>query len=201
MLLLLQDYWTSTAGGPCPGGPNGKTYNGVDLYDTHQPGWGLNSTAHGHYGRNNTEYEEALFHRRLSAEISAHDPTAQPLFVLYAAHLVHLPYQVPQDYLDRMSKAGGGPFDNSTSQDNMRMIYHAMVKYLDDAVGMLVSEFRGKNMWDDTLVWFCSDNGGPVYVGGNNYPMRGKVPACSIVSVSLLLFLLPDLLLPDRIPS
>ena len=86
-------------------------------------------------------------------------------------NLVHLPYQVPQDYLDRMSKAGGGPFDNSTSQDNMRMIYHAMVKYLDDAVGMLVSEFRGKNMWDNTLVWFCSDNGGPVYVGGNNYPM------------------------------
>ena len=59
-----------------------------------QPAWGINTTKHGHYGRNDSEYEEAIFFRRLSAEIAAHDPATQPLFVLYAAHLVHLSYQV-----------------------------------------------------------------------------------------------------------
>ena len=53
------------------------------------------------------------------------------------------------------------------------MTYHAMTKYLDDNVGRLVALYREKSMWDNTLLWFASDNGGPIYVGGNNYPMRG----------------------------
>ena len=43
--------------------------------------------------------------------IENHD-VSTPLFLFYAAHLVHLPYEVPQAYLDHMSVAGGGPFDN-----------------------------------------------------------------------------------------
>lgn len=68
----------------------------------------------------------------------AHDP-ADPLFLYYAPHLVHDPLQAPQVYLDMMSKAGGGPFDNTsqakTDKLNERMVYHAMVKALDDQVG------------------------------------------------------------------
>ena len=163
------DYWSQSdpMGGGC------KEKIGVDLYNTTEPAWGLNTSIKHHNYRNASAYEEAIFHRRLAAEIDQHDPSKQPLFVFYAAHLVHLPYQVPQDYLDRASKAGGGPFDNSTKQDAMRMIYHAMVQYLDDAVGRLVDQFKSKGMWENTLVWFMSDNGGPIYVGGNNYPLRG----------------------------
>ena len=124
------DYWSQ--GDPMGGGCKEKI--GVDLYNTTEPAWGLNTSIKHHNYRNASAYEEAIFHRRLEGEIDQHDPSKQPLFVFYAAHLVHLPYQVPQDYLDRASKAGGGPFDNSTKQDAMRMIYHAMVQYLDDAV-------------------------------------------------------------------
>ena len=165
--LHQNDYWnqSDTAGSKtCP--------HGIDLYDTHQPAWGMNTSGTGINQRNNSAYEEAIFHRRLLAELEGH-PATTPLFMFYAAHLVHLPYQVPQSYLDAMSVAGGGPFHNITGQDTMRMTYHAMVKCLDDYVGKLVRQFREKGMWDETLLWFSSDNGGPIYVGGNNYPMRG----------------------------
>ena len=80
--------------------------------------------------------------------------------------------QVPQQYLDKFSKAAGGPFDNSTEQDNERMTNAAMTNFLDDSVKMLVETFKAKDMWNDTLVLFGSDNGGPLYAG-DNHPLRG----------------------------
>lgn len=85
-------YWTQQTGDKTCG-------TLVDLYNTSQPAWGMNSTR-GHIDHNNeTAYEEATFHRRLLADLDAHNP-AQPLFMFYAAHLVHEPYEVPQSYLD-----------------------------------------------------------------------------------------------------
>jgi arylsulfatase I/J len=51
----------------------------------------------------------------------------------------------------------------------------AMTHYLDDTIRNLTDAFKAKGMWDDTLVVFISDNGGPVYEPGsaNNYPLRG----------------------------
>ena len=97
-------------------------------------------------------------------------------------HLVHLPYQVPQNYLDAMSAAGGGPFHNDTAQDTMRMTYHAMVKCLDDHVGMLVRQFQDKKMWDNTLLCkapelFCAPSAGrkPAATGGLSAMGAGRV--------------------------
>ena len=55
----------------------------------------------------------------------------------------------------------------------MRMTYAAMTNFLDDSVKMLVDTFKAKGMWNDTLLLFVSDNGGPIYIGGNNHPLRG----------------------------
>ena len=50
-----------------------------------------------------------------------------------------------------------------------------MVNYMDGVVGKLVDALRRKQMWDDTLMLFFSDNGGPVYYPGsaNNHPLKG----------------------------
>lgn len=45
----------------------------------------------------------------------------------------------------------------------MRLHYHAMAYYLDENVGKLVEKFKEKGMWDNTLMLFTSDNGGPIY--------------------------------------
>eukprot|EP00937_MAST-01D_sp_MAST-1D-sp2_P006826 g6826.t1 len=130
---------------------------GVDLYDTHGPARGLNGTT-GHQDlRNISAYEEHVFMQRVLEVVGAHDPAAAPLFLMYSAHLVHDPYQVPQQYLDRFSRAGGGPFDNTTAQDTMRMTYAAMTYYLDENVGRLRAALEARGMWNDTLLLFIAE--------------------------------------------
>merc|ERR1719401_3291638 len=50
-----------------------------------------------------------------------------------------------------------------------------MTLWMDEAIGAAVAALKKKGMWDDTLVIFTSDNGGPVYEPGsaNNYPLKG----------------------------
>ena len=144
------DYFTETEGS-C----NKTTI--VDLWDTDKPASDLNGTGADHY-------EEALFRDRLLQIVSNHDPST-PLFLYYAPHIVHMPYQVPDKYLKK--------FD--FIDDKLRQVYHAMVNYLDDIVGDLVKALKAKGLWDNLLFIASSDNGGPVNAGkaANNYPLKG----------------------------
>ncbi len=148
------DYYTEKAGGCVH---NKTKVNPVDLWDTDKPATGVNGT-----GPDN--YEEGLFKQHLLDVVSNHDAST-PLFLYYAPHIVHTPLQVPDSYLQKFSF-----IDNHD-----RQYYHAMVNYLDDVVGDLVSALKSKGMWDNLLFVTSSDNGGPEYPNGgaNNYPLRG----------------------------
>ena len=148
----------------------------VDLWDNEKPAWGQQGIAGSEPSYNDSNYEEHVFRERLLHQLAEHDASKAPLFMFYSAHLVHDPYEVPQNYLDAKSKAGGGAFNNATAQDEMRMTYSAMVSYLDDNINAITTAWKAKDggaMWENTLVLFFADNGGPIYAGGNNYPMRG----------------------------
>ena len=80
----------------------------VDLWDTDKPAHGLNGTGEGNY-------EEAMFKDRILDIINKHDASIQ-LFLYYAPHLVHDPYQVPDSYLAKYSF-----IDN-----HYRKFYHAI---------------------------------------------------------------------------
>lgn len=116
------------------------------------------------------KFEDAIFHQHVQTAIQQHD-LSKPLFIFWASHTVHTPLQVPADHYAR--------FVNATPNDKFdaRARYLAMVSWLDDAVGQTVALLRARGMWDNTLMVFSSDNGGPVYFGGtsgaSNYPMRG----------------------------
>ena len=132
---------------------------GIDLWD------GQEGAAHSLWSpvandngmKNGSTYEEKLFRDRFMHIVAQHDPAAAPLFLYYAPHLVHDPLMVPQEYLDMMSIAGGGPFDNESDTSSHlaeRMTYHAMVKALDDQIGNLTAAVKAKNgMWEQTLLW------------------------------------------------
>ena len=147
-LNAANDYYNETDDGECNGTPI------VDLWETDKPAMGMNGT----------DYEEALFSVRLHKIITNHDPST-PLFLYYAPHIVHKPYQVPKSYLDMFDF-----IDN-----DLRRVYHAMVKYLDDVVGEMIQDLQDKQMWNDVLFITSSDNGGPVATSAaaNNYPLKG----------------------------
>lgn len=105
--------------------------------------------------------------------IQAHDPSI-PLFYNYDFHIVHEPLEVPAVYhekFDFMAKSAAGDFQGH------RQTYASMVNFMDGAVGNITDLLKTKGMWDDTIIFFQSDNGGPSFAGSshtaNNWPLMG----------------------------
>jgi len=48
-----------------------------------------------------------------------------------------------------------------------------MMAQLDYELNNVVNSLKEKNMWEDTIFLFTTDNGGMPVVGGSNYPFRG----------------------------
>eukprot|EP00439_Symbiodinium_sp_Y106_P028487 s185_g3.t1 len=121
-------------------------------------------------------YEEYLFKQRVLNIIQNHDTSKpeNPLFLFYSFHLLHTPLQVPKAWLEKLdalvSAAGGKPIDSEN-----RRLYAAMTLYMDAAIGEAVDALKQKKMYDNTLIIFTSDNGGPIYEPGaaSNHPLLG----------------------------
>jgi len=82
--------------------------------------------------------------------IKNHD-TTKPLFLYVASLALHAPYQAPQQDIDAYKNAAG---------DEHRHTYAAMITDLDTQVGRIVASLKQKNMLNNTLIIFSSDNGG-----------------------------------------
>ncbi|MEM6814165.1 MAG: sulfatase-like hydrolase/transferase [Bacteroidota bacterium] len=73
-------------------------------------------------------------------------------FMLYLPfNAPHGPLQAPQNLLDKYSHV----------EDNQRRTYLAMVDALDQAVGRVVSALKETNNFENTLIFFVSNHGGP----------------------------------------
>lgn len=108
------------------------------------------------------EYLTDAFSREAEAFVRRH--AREPFFLYLAYNAPHTPQQVSDKYLSRFSHV----------QDKKRQLYSAMNTALDEGVGRLLSALTDLKLDDDTLVFFLSDNGGPVGVNGsNNAPLRG----------------------------
>eukprot|EP00403_Amphidinium_massartii_P011184 CAMPEP_0178423458 /NCGR_PEP_ID=MMETSP0689_2-20121128/27699_1 /TAXON_ID=160604 /ORGANISM="Amphidinium massartii, Strain CS-259" /LENGTH=613 /DNA_ID=CAMNT_0020045053 /DNA_START=61 /DNA_END=1902 /DNA_ORIENTATION=+ len=123
---------------------------------------------------NGTDYQEFIFLRRMEEIIDSHDKD-DPLLLFYAPHVAHCPLQVPDDYMKKFSwmENDWDCSEKGYDQSKCRQRYRASVHLLDDIVRKLVRKFKKKGMWDDLLIIFTADNGGPVHLGATNYPLRG----------------------------
>ena len=177
----------------------------VDLWDTMRPAFGMNSSCETFYNNKHgceqpgsnpaytvgpeMIYEEKIFVDRCLEMVDDHPSSTVPFFLNYCSHIVHSPLQAPSTLYHT--------FDfMANDYDKHRQIYASMVAYLDEGVGKIVDALAGSQMWEDTL-WFCqSDNGGPSFTGdnhtANNWPLRGaKYSKCAPLPCQLLLWFPP----------
>jgi len=93
-----------------------------------------------------------------------HRNAKQPFFLYLAYNAPHTPQQAPDKYLDA--------YANIT--DEKRRKYAAMILGVDEGVRGVLEALKEEKLEEDTLIFFFSDNGGPVAVNGSsNTPYRG----------------------------
>jgi arylsulfatase A-like enzyme len=71
---------------------------------------------------------------------------------------------------ERLAKFAGIAYER-------RRTYAAMVKALDDAVGVVMAKLRALKLEEGTLIFFLSDNGGPVEAHNSNGSSNGSLRA------------------------
>jgi arylsulfatase A-like enzyme len=102
------------------------------------------------------------------AEEFIREHKAKPFLLYLPFNAQHVPLQAPQKYLDRFPRI----------ENPERKQYAATLAALDDAVGRVLAAVRESGLEANTLVFFTSDNGGPMTKmgqnGSNNHPHRGQ---------------------------
>jgi arylsulfatase A-like enzyme len=92
----------------------------------------------------------------------------QPFYLYLPFNACHVPQQASPKYLDRFPQI----------MDESRKLYAGMMSAMDDAVGRVLAALRAANLEENTLIFFLSDNGGPMTKmgpnGSSNRPLRGQ---------------------------
>ena len=88
----------------------------------------------------------------------------KPFFLYLPFNAPHTPLQAPAEYVKRYSHI---------AQKERRM-YAAMITCLDEQVGRVVAALEARKLSSNTLIFFSSDNGGLLGVGGGS---NGKLRA------------------------
>ncbi|KAL8594525.1 hypothetical protein ACOMHN_028879 [Nucella lapillus] len=118
-------------------------------------------------------YSTTLFTDEAVGVINSHD-SQEPLFLYLPYQAVHsgngdspTPLEAPQKYIDRFPHI----------QNKHRRVYAAMVSALDDGVGAVYAALKKRNMLNNSVIVFTTDNGGPAngfdFNAASNFPLRG----------------------------
>eukprot|EP00041_Stephanoeca_diplocostata_P017392 m.349118 g.349118 ORF g.349118 m.349118 type:complete len:661 (+) comp20685_c0_seq1:183-2165(+) len=107
-------------------------------------------------------YSAFLYAAETGRIIDEH-PVEKPLYLYLPFESVHGPIEAPPNYV--------AMYDGKVN-DTTRKTFSGMLTAMDDSVGHVIGRLQAKGLWDNTLVVFTSDNGGPLG-SANNYPLRG----------------------------
>ena len=129
------------------------------------------------------EYTENTYIERLEELIEAHGPSDPPMFLYYAPQLLHAPIEAPPEPEFIENCRGVSRPDDVAGNNRTELC--SMASKLDHNVGRLVAALKAAGMYENTLFWGLSDNGGMTawtddFLGGygssisSNHPLRGS---------------------------
>ncbi|XP_057307731.1 arylsulfatase B-like isoform X1 [Hydractinia symbiolongicarpus] len=137
------------------------TYCGLDLHHNLEP-------VYTQWGNYSTE----IFTAEAEDRIRNHN-ISEPMFLYLAYQAVHSanrpedPLQAPQEWIDKFKHI----------KHRKRRKYAAMVAYMDYGIGRIYNALKAKEILEDLVIVFTSDNGAAVngfnWNYGNNFPLRG----------------------------
>ncbi|XP_065888868.1 arylsulfatase B-like [Dysidea avara] len=153
------------------------TYRGFDTF------YGYYGAAEDYYNhsvrgyvdlRNNTTpvtdqngtYSTFLFTEAIEQAIAKHDNSKGPFFIYAAYQSVHAPLEAPQSYIN-------DPVCSSIPYEDRR-IYCGMLRAADEGIANITMRLQERDLLDDTIIIFTTDNGGQTADGGINWPLRGN---------------------------
>lgn len=90
-------------------------------------------------------------------------PSEKPFFVFLSFTAPHGPMHATEDDLKRIAHI----------TNKRRRTYAAMVWAMDRAIGNVVKHLKKSGEFDNTLIWFLSDNGGATNNSSSNLPLAG----------------------------
>ncbi|XP_072036038.1 arylsulfatase B-like isoform X2 [Amphiura filiformis] len=131
--------------------PACSNWKGYDLREN-------DDVVHGYKGT----YGTHMFTQKVQQLLQKHDQT-KPLFLYLPYQAVHSPLMAPAYYTDMYKDI----------KNKKRRVYAGMVTAMDEGIGNITDTLKNIGMWDDTVIFFSTDNGGMVTEGGNNWPLRG----------------------------
>jgi len=143
-----EDYFTHTVGAmPLP------IFKGIDFRNNTTPVTDKNGI-----------YSTTLFTEAVEQHIMNHDSDKGPFFIYAAYQAVHSPLEAPQKYIDQCQDI---PYDD-------RRTFCGMLQAADEGIANITAKLQERNLLDDTIVIFTTDNGGQTQQGSSNWPLRGN---------------------------
>ncbi len=136
-------------------------FNGAIDYYTHERDGGLDWHRDGK-ALKEEGYSTDLIGAEAVRRVRERDKN-KPLFLYVPFNSPHTPLQAPAALIDKYAKI----------PDKTRRTYAAMTDAMDGNIGRILGAIDAEGIADDTIVFFFSDNGGPVPQGARNTPLRG----------------------------
>lgn len=154
----------------------------MDDYYTHR--------RHGvNYLRHNAEAIEAeghatdLFTQWSVDYIQKQQVEEAPFFLYLAYNAPHSPIEPPEDWLRKVQTR-----DPALPEQRAKLA--ALIEHMDDGIGRVVQTLKDTGQYEQTLILFCSDNGGDLRAGGTSGALNGgkqdmleggiKSPMCAV---------------------
>ena len=112
-------------------------------------------------------------------QIANHNYDTGSLLQFFSTAMMHLPIAYPKEYNndpDLPEYFKDGFIKPPPSVDDLRYATNSAIRFLDDLFASTMQAIKDAGQWDNTIVYFTSDNGGAIYNGSanNNYPLRSS---------------------------